>query len=63
MSVDIDMIEKGIKYLAIALIGVILSLFSTTDFQTALLLSLFAIFLFLTSYFISRKIIEKVEEK
>ncbi|MEM2178229.1 MAG: hypothetical protein QW272_05355 [Candidatus Methanomethylicaceae archaeon] len=63
MSVDIDMIEKGIKYLAIALIGVVLSLFSTTDFQTALLLSLFAIFLFLASYFISKKVIEKVEEK
>ena len=58
MSVDIPLIEKGIKYLAIALIGVILSLLSSSIDTTTIILIIFSISLFLASYLYSRRVIE-----
>jgi CHASE2 domain-containing sensor protein len=58
-DVDIPLIEKGIKYLAIALVGVILSLLSSSSFDTTtIILIIFSISLFLASYFYSKKVIE-----
>jgi len=56
-DVDIPLIEKGIKYLAIALIGVILSLLSSSIDTTTIILIIFSISLFLASYFYSKKVI------
>jgi|GEM_PF-5462773 len=58
MSVDIPLIEKGIKYLFIALIGVILSLLSSSIDTTTIILIVFSISLFLASYLYSRRVIE-----
>ena len=58
MSVDIPLIEKGIKYLAIALIGVILTLLSSSIDTTTIILIIFSISLFLASYLYSRRVIE-----
>ena len=57
-EVDIPLIEKGIKYLAIALIGVILSLLSSSIDTTTIILIIFSISLFLASYLYSRRVIE-----
>jgi len=57
-DVDIPLIEKGIKYLAIALIGVILSLLSSSIDTTTIILIIFSISLFLASYLYSRRVIE-----
>jgi hypothetical protein len=57
-DVDIGMIEKGIKYLAIALIVVILNLLSSSIDTTTIILIIFSISLFLASYFYSKKVIE-----
>ena len=57
-DVDVGIIEKGIKYLAIALIIVILNLLSSSIDTTTIILIIFSISLFLASYFYSKKIIE-----
>jgi hypothetical protein len=57
-DVDIGMIEKGIKYLAIALVIVILNLLSSSIDTTTIILIIFSISLFLASYFYSKKVIE-----
>jgi hypothetical protein len=57
-DVDIGIIEKGIKYLAIALIIVILNLLSSSIDTTTIILIIFSISLFLASYFYSKKVIE-----
>jgi len=57
-DVDIGIIEKGIKYLAIALVIVILNLLSSSIDTTTIILILFSISLFLASYFYSKKVIE-----
>jgi hypothetical protein len=57
-DVDIGMIEKGIKYLAIALVIVILNLLSSSFDTTTIILIIFSISLFLASYFYSKKVIE-----
>jgi len=57
-DVDVGIIEKGIKYLAIALIIVILNLLSSSIDTTTIILIIFSISLFLASYFYSKKVIE-----
>jgi hypothetical protein len=58
-DVDVSMIEKGIKYLAIALVIVILNLLSSSSIDTTtIILIIFSISLFLASYFYSKKLIE-----
>jgi len=57
-DVDVGIIEKGIKYLAIALVIVILNLLSSSIDTTTIILIIFSISLFLASYFYSKKIIE-----
>jgi len=57
-DVDIGIIEKGIKYLAIALVIVILNLLSSSIDTTTIILIIFSISLFLASYFYSKKVIE-----
>jgi hypothetical protein len=57
-DVDVGIIEKGIKYLAIALIVVILNLLSSSIDTTTIILIIFSISLFLASYFYSKKVIE-----
>jgi len=57
-DVDVGMIEKGIKYLAIALVIVILNLLSSSIDTTTIILIIFSISLFLASYFYSKKVIE-----
>jgi hypothetical protein len=58
-DVDVGIIEKGIKYLAIALVIVILNLLSSSSIDmTTIILILFSISLFLASYFYSKKVIE-----
>jgi hypothetical protein len=58
-DVDIPLIEKGIKYLAIALVIVILNLLSSFSIDTTtIILIIFSISLFLASYFYSKKLIE-----
>ena len=54
-DVDVGIIEKGIKYLAIALIIVILNLLSSSIDITTIILIIFSISLFLASYFYSKK--------
>jgi hypothetical protein len=57
-DVDVGIIEKGIKYLAIALVIVILNLLSSSIDTTTIILIIFSISLFLASYFYSKKVIE-----
>jgi hypothetical protein len=57
-DVDVGIIEKGIKYLAIALVIVILNLLSSSIDTTTIILILFSISLFLASYFYSKRVIE-----
>jgi hypothetical protein len=57
-DIDVDIIEKGIKYLAIALVIVILNLLSSSIDTTTIILIIFSISLFLASYFYSKKVIE-----
>jgi hypothetical protein len=57
-DVDVGIIEKGIKYLAIALVIVILNLLSSSIDTTTIILIIFSISLFLASYFYSKKLIE-----
>jgi hypothetical protein len=54
-DVDVGIIEKGIKYLAIALVIVILNLLSSSIDTTTIILIIFSISLFLASYFYSKK--------
>ena len=57
-DVDVGIIEKGIKYLAIALVIVILNLLSSSIDTTIIILIIFSISLFLASYFYSKRVIE-----
>jgi hypothetical protein len=57
-DVDVGIIEKGIKYLAIALVIVILNLLSSSIDTTTIILIIFSISLFLASYFYSKRVIE-----